>query len=400
MAESETGATSVDEAIAVLQADANRFGQARVARVAGISNGLVCRMMKGHVPRKPDIVDKVISYASGANIELAREQKALEDGLALLRKDAIEHDVYQVSSASGLSVDWIKVMANGKVPSKIKTIDQVIAYASRRESIKWRAPSNSRIKSLAHSSSPEEKKAEKARKKVEALRRKVIDLIGYNVDTGLCPCGLSHASFWFMDCMTRTELKRFLKTGELADRKVSLLEEVLDGLYEEPDHGTGNFCNDQGSLEAFYGIGNPPWEIPIEEERDFLLDRIDVLESQGRDPVFDELFPGGKAAAVDLLEHLWCADEKNGDLVWWFEAPSWEDRRLIRMLCGCASPIEVHCATRIEYWRYVASHSLPEPSELGESLPQNKDTEAVDVGFSLAMSSPQQVLLRPQPQTN
>ena len=123
-----------------------------------------------------------------------------------------------------------------------------------------------------------------------------------------------------------------MKTGELADCKVPLLEDVLDGLYEEPDHGTGNFCNDQGSLEAFYGIGNPPWEIPIEEESDYLLDKIDVLESQGRDPVFDELFPGGKTAAVDLLEHLWHADEKHGDMVWWFEAPSWEDRRLIRML--------------------------------------------------------------------
>ena len=185
MAESKTGGMSVYEAIAVLQADANRFGQARVARVAGIGNDLVCRMMKGHVPRRPDIVDKVISYAFGANAELEREQQAFEDGLALLRKDAIEHDVYQVSSASGLSVDWIKVMANGKVPSKIKTIDKVIAYASRRESIQWRAPSNSRIKSLAHSSNPEDKKADKARKKVEALRWEVIDLIGYDMDTGL-----------------------------------------------------------------------------------------------------------------------------------------------------------------------------------------------------------------------
>ena len=125
-----------------------------------------------------------------------------------------------------------------------------------------------------------------------------------------------------------------------------------------------------------------------------------MLESQGRDPVFDELFPGGKTAAVDLLEHLWHADEKHGDMVWWFEAPSWEDRRLIRMLCGCASPIEVHCATRIDYWRYVASHSLPEPSEPGESQPEDKDAEAVDIGLSSAMSSSQQVLLRPQPQTN
>lgn len=383
MAERETESMSLEEAIVALKADANRFGQARVARAAGISNELVCRMLKGSVPRKPDTIDKVIRYASVASIQLEREQRELEDSLALLRKDAREHDAYQVAQASGLSITGVEAIVKGRFPKQLKCIDKVIAYASRRETIEWHAPSNSRIKNLAHCMSPEEKKAEEGRKKVQALRRRVVDLIGYDEDTGLCSCGLSHASYWFMDSMTRANLKRFLGTGEFDERKLTLLEEVLERLFDEPDHGAGYFSND-GSLESFYGCGSAPWEIPVEEERDFLLDKIDVLESQCLDSMFDELFPGGKAAAVGVLEDHWSVFVEHGRMVW-YEAPSWGDRRMIRMLCGCASPIEAHCATRIEYWRYVACHSLPERVKSIDGLSQNEAIKEAGIKRSVCL---------------
>lgn len=156
---------SLEKAISTIKADAKRFGQARVARVANISAELVCRMMKGTVPQKPESVDKVVAYASGANIEFEREQRQFEDALDLLRQDARKYDAYQVAQASGLSVGGVGNIVMGQTPVQIKCIDKIIAYASRRDRVEWHAPSNKRIKNLAFCMAPEKEELDRIRRK-------------------------------------------------------------------------------------------------------------------------------------------------------------------------------------------------------------------------------------------